>query len=71
MRSNTTIGDFIVRGIYNRLKEEKIDKGICVTAGNFSDTAKQFAESRMIELIEKNQLIDILSEIGKILQGQP
>jgi len=70
MRSNTTVGDFIVRNIYNKLKEQKIDKGICVTAGNFSDTAKQFVESRMIELVEKNQLTDILSDIGRILQGQ-
>ncbi|HPO49179.1 MAG TPA: tetratricopeptide repeat protein [Spirochaetota bacterium] len=70
MRSNTTVGDFIVRNIYNKLKEQKIDKGICVTAGTFSDTAKQFVESRMIELVEKNQLTEILSDIGKILQGE-
>ncbi|OHD23199.1 MAG: hypothetical protein A2086_13180 [Spirochaetes bacterium GWD1_27_9] len=69
MRSTTTVGDLLMRNIYNKLREQKIDRGICITAGNFSETAKQFVESRMIELVEKNQLIDILLEIGKILQG--
>jgi tetratricopeptide (TPR) repeat protein len=70
MRSSTTVGDLIVRNIYNKLREQKIDRGICVTAGNFSDTAKMFVESRMIELVEKKQLEDILMEISNMLKDE-
>lgn len=67
-RSNTTIGDFTVRNIYNMLKDDKTDKGVCVTAGSFSDTAVSFIESRMLEVVEKKQLTEILKEIGHLLQ---
>lgn len=69
MRSTTTVGDLILRNLYNQLREQKIDRGICITAGNFSPTAKNFVESRMIELIEKNQLIDILQSISSMLKN--
>ncbi|HBD93095.1 MAG: hypothetical protein A2015_06835 [Spirochaetes bacterium GWF1_31_7] len=67
-RSNTIIGDFTVRNIYNMLKDEKTDKGVCITAGSFSDTAINFIESRMLEVVEKKQLTEILKEIGHLLQ---
>jgi tetratricopeptide (TPR) repeat protein len=68
MRSVTTIGEFPLRNIYNRIKENKADKGICITAGNFSETAHDFVESRMLELVEKEKLITILREISKKLK---
>lgn len=70
IRSATTIGDMAMRNLYNRLKEQKADKGICITAGAFSDSAKEFVESRMLKLVERNQLIDILGKISKYLQKQ-
>jgi tetratricopeptide (TPR) repeat protein len=65
LRSSTTVGDMTIRGHYNMLKEKKADKGICVTAGNFSDSAKSFVESRMIRIIEKDELIEILNKLSK------
>lgn len=65
LRSATTIGDMTIREHYNTLKEKKADKGICVTAGNFSESVKQFVESRMIKLIEREKLVDILDIINK------
>lgn len=67
LRSVTTTGDFMVRSLYNKIKEEKIDKAVCVTAGNFSQTAKDFVESRMIELIEKDLTIEILENVKAML----
>ncbi len=67
LRSITTVGDFTVRDLYNKLKEEKIDKGVCVTAGNFSATAKEFVESRMLVLIEKDLTIEILENVKSML----
>lgn len=69
-RSTTTVGDLVVRNIYNMLREQKFDKGICVTAGDFSNTAHTFIESRMLEIIEKKALIDILEKIRVIIQKQ-
>lgn len=70
-RSTSSIGELEVRNIYNMLREKKIDKGICVTAGSFSETAKNFSESRMLEVVEKKQLVDILNKIGEALNKQP
>jgi len=67
LRSVTTVGDFTVRDLYNRLKEEKVDKGVCITAGNFSATAKEFVESRMLTLVEKDLTIDILENVKSML----
>lgn len=69
-RSNSTIGDFTVRNIYNMLKDEKIDKGVCVTAGNFSETAMNYIESRMLETVDKNQLAEILKGMEPYVQGK-
>ncbi len=65
LRSSTTVGDITIREHYNNLKEKKVDKGICVTAGNFSDSVKDFVESRMIKLFEKDQLVEILNKLSK------
>jgi tetratricopeptide (TPR) repeat protein len=70
LRSATTIGDVTIREHYNTLKEKKADKGICVTAGSFSESVKQFIESRMIKLIEREQLIDILDSINREIKNK-
>ena len=66
-RTTNTLGDMIMRVLYNKLREQKIDRAVCVSAGLFTEQAKSFVESRMIELVEKDRLISILNEIGKIL----
>ena len=66
-RTNSTIGDFTLRSVYNMLKEEKIDKGVCVTAGTFSPTAVTFMESRMLDGIDKAQLSQILQEMTPLI----
>ena len=49
------------------MEEEKIDKGICVTAGSFSPTAITFMESRMLDGIDKAQLSQILQEMTPLI----
>ncbi len=68
IRSATTVGDMVVRQLYNTLKEEKADKGICITAGAFSDSAKEFVETRMLKIVEREKLVDILEKIAKNLK---
>jgi tetratricopeptide (TPR) repeat protein len=66
-RTNSTIGDFTLRSVYNMLKEEKVDKGVCITAGTFSDTAIHFMESRMLDGVDKVQLSKILQEMTPLI----
>lgn len=66
-RTTNVVGELEIRGIYNKLREEKIDKGICVTPGNFSDSVHNFIESRMLEIVEKDDFSNILKTIGKSL----
>lgn len=66
-RTNSMIGDLTLRSIYNMLKDEKIDKGVCVTAGTFSATAVTFMESRMLDGVDKNQLSRILQEMTPLI----
>jgi len=64
VRSTTTVGELTMRTVYSKQKELKADRAICVTAGDFSPPAKEFVESRMLELIEKTRLNEILTEIA-------
>ena len=65
MRSATMVGDMSMRKLYNSLKEQKADKGVCITAGEFSESAKEFVKSRMLNIVEKEKLVEILNKIGK------
>ena len=57
-----------IRTHYSNLKEQKADKGICVTAGTFSDSAKAFVESRMIKIIEKDELVELLNKLSSYIK---
>ncbi len=69
VRSTTTVGELTMRTVYAKQKELKADRAICVTAGDFSPPAREFVESRMLELIEKSRLNEILTEIYNSNKG--
>lgn len=62
-RSTGVISDLYVRDFHAKVSESKADKGICFTAGMFSDEARRYAEGRPIDLIEKESLVRILKKI--------
>lgn len=62
-RSTGVISDLYVRDFHAKVSESKADKGICFTAGIFSEEARRYAEGRPIDLIEKENLIRILKKI--------
>ncbi len=64
VRTNNQVGELIVRDLYGRIKEAKAGKGVCITAGAFSSGAKTFVEARLIDLLEKDDLVKILSSIN-------
>jgi restriction endonuclease Mrr len=69
IRTQGAIGELVVRDFHSRLKEEKASKGICVAVGKFSDEAKKFTDSRLIDLVEKNALMSILNNLDSRMQA--
>ena len=63
-RSNFTIDEVPIREFYAKMRDRKINRGFCLTAGTFSDAAKSFTEARYIDLIEGSQLEDLLKKLN-------
>ena len=63
MRSASQVGELIVRDLYGKIKEMKAGKGICVSGGSFSMEAKNFVEARLIDLMEKEDLVELLRKV--------
>lgn len=62
-RSTGSTGELYVRDFHAKIRDEKAGRGICFTAGVFSDEARKYIEGRPIDLIEKTQLAKILSSL--------
>jgi tetratricopeptide (TPR) repeat protein len=69
IRSQGTVGELSVRDFHARVKDLKAGKGYCITAGIFSEEAKRFVEARLIDLIEKQTLMQILNSIDARAKG--
>lgn len=67
IRSNGQSGELMLREMYSRIKELKAGRGICITAGDFSESAKAFVEARLIDLVENKELLKLFSR----LPGKP
>jgi restriction endonuclease Mrr len=64
IRSAGAVGEFVVRDFQAHIKELKAGKGICMTAGRFSDEAKRFTQARLIDLVDKQQLESMLAALN-------
>ncbi len=62
-RTTGSTGELYVRDFHAKIRDEKAGRGICFTAGVFSDEARKYIEGRPIDLIEKAQLSKILSSL--------
>ncbi|MBR1403095.1 MAG: tetratricopeptide repeat protein [Treponema sp.] len=62
-RSTSVISDLYIRDFHAKVTETKADRGICITAGVYSDEAKRYAEGRPIDLVEKEGLVRILKKV--------
>ena len=63
IRSSGVMGELLVRDFHARTKDLKAGKGFCVSAGTYTDEAKRFVEARLIDLIEKPELLGLLNTI--------
>ena len=69
IRSQGTVGELSVRDFHARVKDLKAGKGYCITSGVFSEEAKRFVEARLIDLIEKQALMQTLNSIDARAKG--
>ncbi|MCR5620787.1 MAG: tetratricopeptide repeat protein [Treponema sp.] len=61
-RTTGATGEIYVREFHEALQDRKISKGICVTAGVFSDGARKYAEGRPVDLVERDKLNVLLKK---------
>ncbi len=63
VRSSGVTGEFLVRDLNTRMKDIKAGRGLCISAGQFSEEAQKFVEVRLIDLYSKDKLMKILTSI--------
>jgi tetratricopeptide (TPR) repeat protein len=63
LRTGGSVGELMLRDFYARLKEVRAGRGVCLTAGGFSEQAAAFVEARMIDLVEKEGLVKLFRRI--------
>jgi len=69
IRSSTTVGEIVLRDFHAKIKDVKAGKGYCLTSGIFSDEAKKFVEARLIDLMDKDKLLNLLKTIDSRQKG--
>ncbi|MCR5725346.1 MAG: tetratricopeptide repeat protein [Treponema sp.] len=62
-RSSGSVGELPVRDFHAKVSDSKADRGLCFTAGTYTDTARKYVEGRPIDIIDKTGLIKILKKI--------
>ncbi|HUX11887.1 MAG TPA: tetratricopeptide repeat protein [Spirochaetia bacterium] len=60
-RTTGAVGELLLRDFHLRLKDVKAGRGLCLSAGTFTEDAKKFVEARLIDLIEKDDLLKVLN----------
>jgi len=63
MRDTDMIDISIVRSLSEKMKKDNISRGIVVTCSNFARKAIEFAETRPIDLVNKDQLSAVLKKV--------
>lgn len=62
-RTTGAVADLYVREFHSKVSEMKADRGICITAGLYSEEGRKYAEGRPIDLVDKTGLIKILKKV--------
>lgn len=63
IRGTGQVGELVVRELNSRLKETRAGRGFCITAGSFSESAEHFVEARLIDLLDKDELLKIFQRL--------
>jgi tetratricopeptide (TPR) repeat protein len=63
IRKGNTIGEMNCRDFYTKMKQKNASAGYLVSNSTFTEGAIKFAEARVMELLDKNQLDKFLNRI--------
>lgn len=66
VRTDGMVGQIMIRDLYEKLKEHHAGRGFCFSAGGFTESAEQWVEARLIDLISKEKLLQYLNKIDSI-----
>lgn len=64
-RTTGSTGELFVRDFHAKIRDMKDGRGICCTAGTFTEEARKFIEGRPIDLVDKNGLLKMLQKLDK------
>ncbi len=64
VRTTDTIGDRLLRSLHEKMKDKNVIRIVVISAGDFSQTAVDFANTRPIELMGKSDLVRLLKSAG-------
>jgi tetratricopeptide (TPR) repeat protein len=64
IRSTDPVGYEPIRGLYEEMRKMNASRSVCVTASKFTNNAVEFAHSRPIDLVEKEELTKLLKKIS-------
>lgn len=56
------VGEPIIRDLYGVVTNERANKGILITTGNFTNEAKKFAQGKNLELIGNLELVKLIQK---------
>jgi tetratricopeptide (TPR) repeat protein len=65
LRATGDVGDLLLRDLNARIKDIRAGRGVCVTAGQFGDNAREYVEARLIDLREKFQLLKLFDKLAR------
>ena len=65
-RTTGSVGELYVRDFQAKVSDTKADRGICFTAGVYTEEGRKYAEGRPIDLIQKDGLIKLLKKVDSI-----
>jgi tetratricopeptide (TPR) repeat protein len=63
VRGTGQVGELLVRELNSRLKETRAGRGFCISAGSYSETAVHYVEARLIDLLDKKELLKIFNKL--------
>ncbi len=63
VRASGVTGESALRDMYTRTRELKAGRGVCIAPGSYSPGAKAFVEGRVVELMDKQGLLKLLSRV--------
>ena len=64
-RTEGNLGELSVRELYARMKEVHAGRGFYLSPGSFSTESTNFVEARLIDLIDKSQLVKLLGRLDR------